>query len=132
MDKNDRNHREDLEVVHSYSRKQAIEDGILIDVTKTASEAGFRYPVALTAAVYGPYVEVPDSVSGQDSDGRLRDVLWMLLNAIRRAGGTDRVPFDVHVRNSDRHPPELVRLVGHCGSGDDLEPVITVMLPGED
>jgi len=132
MDKNDRNHRGDLEVVHSYSRKQAIEDGVLIDVTKTASEAGFRYPVALTAAVYGPYVEVPDGVSGQDSQGRLWDVLWMLLNAIRRGGDTDRVPFEVYVRNSDCQSPELVRLVGRCGPGDDLEPVITVMLPGED
>lgn len=132
MDKNDRDCSEKLDVVHSYSRKQALEDGVLIDVTETAREAGFRFPVALTAAVYGPYVEVPDGVSGQDSQGRLWDVLWMLLNAIRGAGNTNRVPFEVCVRNSDRRPPELVRLVGHCGPGDDLEPVLTVMLPGED
>ena len=132
MDKNDNNQPADFELVHSYSRKQALEDGVLIDVTETAREAGFRYPVALTAAAYAEYVAVPDGVTGQDIQGRLWDMLWMLLNAIRRGGDTDRVPFELYVRNSDRRPAKLVRLVGHCGPGDDLEPVITVMLPGED
>jgi hypothetical protein len=132
MEKNDNNQPADFELVHSYSRKQALEDGVLIDVTETAREAGFRYPVALTAAVYAQYVEVPEEVSGQDIQGRLWDVLWMLLNAIRRGDDTDRVPFELYVRNSDRRAAELVRLVGHCGPGDELEPVITVMLPGED
>ena len=35
-------------VVASYSRAQAIEDGVLIDVTAMAREAGFKWPVALT------------------------------------------------------------------------------------
>ena len=36
-------------LIHAYSRSQAIEDGVLIDVTATAREAGSRYPVALAA-----------------------------------------------------------------------------------
>jgi hypothetical protein len=36
-------------LIHAYSRSQAIEDGVLIDATATAREAGIRYPVALTA-----------------------------------------------------------------------------------
>ena len=39
-------------VVASYSRAQAIEDGVLIDVTSMAGEAGFKWPVALTHAVW--------------------------------------------------------------------------------
>jgi hypothetical protein len=39
-----------MEVVFSYSRAQAIEDGVLIDAGVLAYEAGFRYSVALTAA----------------------------------------------------------------------------------
>src|SRR5262249_4146387 len=33
-------------------RADALRDGVLIDVTPTAREAGFRYPVALTAATW--------------------------------------------------------------------------------
>ena len=34
------------EVVYSYSRAQALADGVLIDVSDTAREAGFRWPVS--------------------------------------------------------------------------------------
>jgi hypothetical protein len=39
-------------LIHSYLRKQAIEDGVLLDVSTMGREAGFRYPVALTQAVW--------------------------------------------------------------------------------
>jgi hypothetical protein len=39
------------EVIFSYTRAQAIADRVLIDVTPTALEAGFRFPVATTAAL---------------------------------------------------------------------------------
>ena len=32
----------EMPVISSYSRKQAIEDGVLVDVTETAREAGIR------------------------------------------------------------------------------------------
>ena len=31
-------------VLHAYTRAQAIEDGILVDVSETAREAGFKIP----------------------------------------------------------------------------------------
>ena len=37
------------EVIFSYTRAQAIADRALIDVTPTAAEAGFRFPVAVTS-----------------------------------------------------------------------------------
>jgi hypothetical protein len=39
----------DWDVVYSYTRKQAIKDGVLIDVTKQAKETGFKVPVAITS-----------------------------------------------------------------------------------
>ncbi len=45
------------EVIHSYTRKQATEDGFLVDVTETAHEAGFSIPVALTRAIWEDCVE---------------------------------------------------------------------------
>jgi len=39
------------EVICSYIRAHAIEDGMLVDVSALAKEAGFRYPMAVTARV---------------------------------------------------------------------------------
>lgn len=39
-------------VSSTYSRKQAIDDGLLIDVISMSQEAGFKWPVALTYAAW--------------------------------------------------------------------------------
>ena len=120
------------DLIHSYSRAQAIEDGVLIDVSPTAREAGIRYPVALSRAAWGRCVVVPPGVACQDEAGRLWDVVWLLRCAVGRSGGDSEVRFAVHVRNDNREgTPPLVRLKAVCGPGDDGEPVVTVMLPGE-
>ena len=49
---------ENADLIHSYSRAQAIEDGVLIDVSTVAREAGITYPVALTSAAWGRCVTV--------------------------------------------------------------------------
>jgi hypothetical protein len=119
------------DLIHSYTRADAIADGTLIDVSSVATEAGIRFPVALTAAVWARCVAVPPGVHCQDEAGRLWDVVWMLRCAVTRAGG-NVVPFALHVRNDNRErTPPLVRLKAVCGPGDQGEPVITVMLPEE-
>ena len=111
----------------------ALRDGVLIDVSTVAREAGLRYPVALTSAAWARCVAVPPGVECQDEAGRLRDVLFLLACAIRRAGNGPEVQFAVHVRNDNRQrTPPLVRLKALCGPGDAGEPVVTVMLPDED
>lgn len=72
-------------VISAYSRAQAIEDGVLVDVTATAKEAGYRWPVALSRTVWAQYVEVPKGVQCQDEAGRLWDILWMGRAAIKNA-----------------------------------------------
>jgi hypothetical protein len=123
---------DNADLIHAYTRADAIRDGVLIDVSDTAREAGFRYPVALTRAVWERCVTVPPGVVCQDEAGRLWDVLTMLCFAIRGQDGPE-VRFALHVRtdNRERTPP-LVRLKALCGPGDRGEPVITVMLPDED
>jgi hypothetical protein len=41
---------DEADIVHRYSRADAIRDGVLIDVSHAAREAGFQYPVTLTRA----------------------------------------------------------------------------------
>jgi len=119
-----------VQIISGYSRAQAIEDGVLIDISKTAKEAGFKYPMVLTSAVWGKYVIVPEGAEGQDEQGRLWDILNMLRFAIRNDESTNEVSFSLYVNNSGK--PESVYLKSICGPGDDAEPVITIMLPTED
>jgi hypothetical protein len=123
---------ENADLIHRYSRAQAIEDGVLVDVTATAREAGIRYPTALTAAVWQRYVRVPAGVEAQDEAGRLWDIVWMMRWAIRAAkADLTAFHFRLHVRNTNGRP-ELVTLKVLCGPGDDAAPVLTVLLPDED
>ncbi len=123
---------EQADIIHRHTRADAIADGTLIDVSAVAKEAGIKFPVALTAAVWAQCVAVPPGVVCQDEAGRLWDVVWLLRCAARNHDGPD-VRFAVRVRNSNRAGmPPLVRLKALCGPGDRGEPVITVMLPEED
>jgi hypothetical protein len=62
-------------VISTYTRTQAIEDGVLIDAGAMAKEAGFKWPVALTSAVWGDCVAWTEDDSRQqiyqDESGRL-------------------------------------------------------------
>ena len=124
-------------VIYSYTRAQAVADGVQVEVTKTAQEAGISFPVFLTRTVYDTYVALPpDGQCGthQDEAGRLWDIVWMLRFAILRSRShTDRVPVALYVRN-DNQRAKLVKLIAQCGplDMDDPSPAITVMMPDED
>ena len=121
-------------VVYSYTRAQAVADGVQVEVTKIAQEAGIRFPMFLTRTVYDAYVTVPPDVTAQDEAGRLWDIVWMTRFAILRAKpGVDRIPVALYVRNDNR-AAKLVKLIATCGplDIDDPSPAITVMMPDED
>jgi hypothetical protein len=121
-------------VIYSYTRAQAVADGVQVEVTKTAQEAGIKFPVFLTRTVFDSFVTVPEGVTGQDEAGRLWDVVWMLrFGIIRARPGVQRIPVAFYVRN-DNHRAKLVKLIATCGAldMDDPQPAITVMRPDED
>lgn len=142
---------EPSDLIHSYTRAQAIEDGVLVDVSDVAKEAGFKLPVAITRTAWDRYVEVPTGLEmrGQSAAGRLWDVLFMLHVGIKpQRGDGQEIRFQLHValpdagdwQPNETHPENgssltrsthrLVTLKALCGPGDALEPV--VMLPNED
>ena len=126
------------EAIYGYTRAQALADGVLVDVTETAWEAGFRVPVALTAAAWSNAVAWSEADSArqtpQDEAGRLWDIVWMAYIAARRASGGCRTPFQLYVvpRGKLATRPRLMTLHMHIGPGDKGEPVITIMNPDED
>ncbi len=125
-----KNPLDSADVIYAYTRQQALEDGVLINVSNMAKEAGFTYPVAVTAALMADIKAIPESKSHQDCVGRLWDVLYMARQAVRRAksGETELVyRLIMHVGRNTYYTVKLV-----CGPGDDAEPVITLMCPNED
>lgn len=132
------------ELISSYSRRQAIEDGTLVDLMQpeTASavhEAGFRYPIAITATAFNlaiwPIGNEDEAKwlesKCQDLQGRLWDVLTMLKLALRGCDG-DTAYFRVSVVNWQTKRRNTITLKAVCGPNDDATPCITLMLPDED
>ena len=122
------------EVISSYSRQQAIEDGELVDVSQLAKECGFTIPVAVTRNLWASHIvpcQKAKGTMGQSETGRLWDVLSVLLWKIRASDSTTHIEFKVLFQNgprprADKQEPTLW---ADCGPGDNAEPVITIMLP---
>ena len=127
---------DDFDVIHRYTRAQAIQDGVLVDLGKgdlanLSREAGIRFPVAMTAGAWAKTVGGLDDPlpAGQSIEGRVWDVLMVFRYAAKAQGGS-RCDFEVRVWGGTRQ--EVVKLWALCGPGDNAEPVITIMLAGED
>lgn len=134
--------------ISAFTRRQAIEDGVLVDLMqedtiKAVREAGFRWPIAMTVAAFNDYVwPIEDPAQeewlrkhGQDLQGRLWDILFLLRLAIGsdKTGGPE-VFFRLSVVCANERPRgrRTVTLKSVCGPGDDGEPVITIMRSDED
>jgi len=121
-----------------YTRAQAIDDGNLVDLSQFSetTEAGFTVPVAMTSGAWA-WVNPDRMPHCQDMHGRLWDVFTMFRDMVRRLHGRamDRAMFSVlfaggpGLRGRQRRRVDFVVV---CGPGDTAEPVITIMLPGED
>jgi hypothetical protein len=123
-----------MDIIHSYTRAQAITDGVLVDITETASEAGFKYPVAMTSAAHADAVAWDQAGHVQDEQGRLWDVLMMARLAALSGTQGDRSTFQVlRIPNEPKaQTAHLTTLHMTIGPGDTSAPVITITTPDED
>lgn len=117
----------DPDFVYSYTRAQAIEDGVLTDVSDMARQAGFKHPVAVTAGIQAILNAFSDE---QDYAGRLWDLLCVFWFEAQKVT-SDTVRFSVLFRMPNGKLQDT-ELWAKCGPGDRMEPVITIMLIGED
>lgn len=125
---------DDFQIIHAYSRRQAIEDGVLVDVSNTAKEYGFKIPVAITRNLLYSYIDPSEACGkvGQSLSGRLIDVLTVLYFEARRAKGS-RLTFKVaFLMDAETGRSETVNLLAIVGPGDEGEPVLTIMLPEDE
>jgi hypothetical protein len=132
----------DDKTTSTYTRAQAIADGILVDVSDVARGAGFPCHTAMTRAAWDECVAWSDEDTArkgralQDEAGRLWDVLWMaryraMRDAIAEPGL--RIAFEVVCmpREGTRTRGQCKPLALHCGPGDNGAAVFTIMRPGE-
>ena len=123
----------DMEVIHSYTRREALADGVLVDLSALAREAGFCWPLAVTRAVWGllePSEELKKE--GQSWTGRAWDMLFILRVSLRQSRDGREVRFAPLFIRRPGSAPEAVALRAVSGPGDEGEATITILLPDED
>lgn len=122
----------DAEVISIYTRAQALADGLLVDVTDHARAHLFQHPVAFTRNCYTQVIAEWCRYMERAEEDRLHDILDRLAETARvTPPPRDRIRLAIGTRDGEG-VAYLVELIAHCGPGDDLEPVITVMLPEDE
>lgn len=112
------------EVIFSYTRAQAIADGVLVDLSAIdAIKQHWKLPFACTAAVWA-IVEPALEGDGQDVNGIFHDVSTVAKLVL--SPDAQEVRFNVTIGRTS-HALKL-----HIGPGDTAAPVLTLMLPNED
>jgi hypothetical protein len=124
------------DMISLYSRADAIRDGVLVPLSpELCKDAGVVLPVCVTDTVWNGYIDPANmtEMPGQSVEGRMWDLLWMFRCAVKVGkGGGDRIRFSVLFQTKPKGNPEQIDLIAVCGPGDEADPVITIMLPGED
>ncbi len=128
--------------VYSYTREEAIKDGVLVDVSETAAEAGIIFPTAVTRAVWDNYIEWTDADNKrqtyQDQSGRLWDVLFMarcsMVRAGKHTGSKSQLQYQFLCipRGGSGRKAQTTTLKVIVGPGDQGEGVVTILMPNEE
>lgn len=124
----------DAEIISSYSRAQALADGVLIDASvgdlATVSAQHYRYPIAMTAAVHNLVDEaVTNPAWGNDWSGVWHDILYVSTRMYSEIDEQTR-QFSVIITGAGGCDYHTLKMV--CGPDDDGLPCLTVMLASED
>jgi hypothetical protein len=117
--------------IHSYTREQALEDGVLVDITLMANRAGFPYPVAVTSSVWGLVVQAAVA-KGKSIHCRLWDLLMALKAAVKyQSAGGDRIRFPMIFDSRPVEEYRVENLWAMIQMGNDSKPVVTIMQESE-
>ncbi|AWI08327.1 DUF6573 family protein [Ereboglobus luteus] len=114
-------------VIYSYTRKQAINDGVLVDLSNyEVVKQHWKLPIACTDTLWQTIEAAMRQDDSQDISGILHDISTMAKLQIRGADTSDVVLFDVKL-GKETHKLKL-----HMGPGDTPDQVLTLMFSDED
>lgn len=121
------------EFVYQYTRAEATQDGALINLSGKFPEEChlYRYPVACTAAVWSLIEQATsDRKHGNTAAGVVWDIMTMSQQGVFFRPDAQTALFNVIITGTGRKQIHTMKAV--CHPGDNMEPVITIMLPRED
>jgi hypothetical protein len=116
------------DLIYSYTRKQAIADGILIDVTSMfpSDTRLFKYPVAITREIW-------NLIEGKNAGVWVWDICWMCTKFVVSSPDESTIITKCHLPSAPgSEEDECYDLKAVCHPGDNLEPVITIMFIDQD
>jgi hypothetical protein len=120
-------------MVYAYTRKQALDDGVLVDLTgpgfgQLLNNFGIKVHAAMTYTCFVAVIvkELTPENTWEALAG-MADVLMAFCRAVSQSPFTSAVHFSVE--GTDGKPAAMW---AHIGPGDAGEPVLTFMLEGED
>lgn len=127
------------EVIYAYTREQALDDGVQVDANigdfAEVSRQHYRYPVYMTAAVFGLIERaVANSKHCNDFKGIWHDVLYMSRRDPSRRQWQTGCEFTVIITGAGRSKYHRMKI--ECGPRgltiDDGEPAMLVSMADED
>jgi hypothetical protein len=125
------------EPIHTYTRAQAIDDGVLIDLTDEPFDvllhaAGFRLHTVISDSAFIAALGSEYDARNVVHVSRMKRLLSTLHTAIRSmAADDDRIYFDFPTNTGERNG-DPVAMWARVHGGDRGEAVLTIMLQGED
>ena len=117
------------DVIYSYTREDAINDGVLVDLTRLypSDTRLFKHPVACTPAVW-ERINLACIETGEDVGVYIWDMCFMAVKFPVRLIDDSTILFRLGIPIGSRE----IELKIVCHPGDDGEPVLTIMFPHED
>jgi len=118
----------DFNIVSTYTRQDAINDGTFIDVTQTAKSCGLLIPVALTAKLYNTFIK---SSHGEDSTANNLNLFLKELcqKILANMNADDRLLYLQFNFDCKGHTDVWVAI--EAQSPNDPSPALNVFLPEE-
>lgn len=113
-------------------REEAIQSGILIDVTPTAKQVGLTFPVTITKPLWEIGIVTNQSLSQEEQSARLRDILMAFrLRLASLATISPLIDFPALLTMPPATVPQPVPLFALIQPDGSNQANVTLLLPNE-
>jgi hypothetical protein len=114
------------------TRADALEKGLIIDVSPVAHSLGLQLPVAFSRPLWEAGISVSDSLPDDQQQARVRDVLLALtLNLVRRRSIPSVLLFPALLTFPPEDRPTIWTLYAVAHEDPDAGAALTLLLPNE-
>lgn len=122
-----------FEIIHSYTRQQAIADGVLVDLSSAFPNETrmFKWNVCCTDTVWN-LIERAAEADGAEVAVYVWDVCYMACHMAKVVSQSSELFFKVSLPLRESGTERRLKMVCGPSNFDDPSPCLTIMLPEED